>query len=280
MAQRRKNLPYGGFEPLPPPCSGVRDNCSAAEGEAFITSRPWFIFALEANEFVERCDRIPVRDRALARRNGEGRVTRWWKERGEWSPGWKWSHEKSSPEPEELADSDTNSIDFTPSELDALDAIDRRSSTSPEESGVLALPPTPCRCDYHLEQRRARKVAAEPRPAPRRSARIAARNAAHPPPPPTARVGAGRTRAQRAHPASPPPPVRNPPSPAGGAAAPKKRGGRQPRKKQNGGIQKPATAPVKREKTVRGGKAAAVAAVGDDQAAPAKRPRRRPKSTR
>ncbi|KAK4148109.1 uncharacterized protein C8A04DRAFT_23904 [Dichotomopilus funicola] len=208
----------------------------------------------------------------------DGQVTRWWKERGEWSPGWKWSHERSSSETEEMDDSDTKSLDFTPSELDALDAIDCRSSPSPEQSELLPLPPTPRHREYQLEQQQAAEVAVEPRPTPtpaaRRSARIAARNAAHSPPPPTTRAGAGagRTRPQRAHPASPQPPV---PSTD---AAPKKRGGRQPRKKQDGGIQKPTTAPAKREKTARRGKAAAVAVTGDAQAAPATQPRRRPKS--
>jgi hypothetical protein len=53
-------------------------------------------------------------------------VAQRWKETGEWSehedeksPGWKWKHESPSPEPEK----DIDDPQYTPSEVDALDAI-------------------------------------------------------------------------------------------------------------------------------------------------------------
>lgn len=66
----------------------------------------------------------------------EGRVKRTWEERNDWKggwgdqPGWKWSHESPSPELEDLTH-----IEFTPSEIDALDSV---------------APPTPPAKDYRV----------------------------------------------------------------------------------------------------------------------------------
>ncbi|KAK4214524.1 hypothetical protein QBC37DRAFT_440091 [Rhypophila decipiens] len=121
--QLRRNLGYGECAP-PPPRSHLRDDSSASEAESFIISRPWFIWEVEKFEFMEREDRIPVEQRGRPNPDGDDQVVKWWKERGHWRPGWKWPHEGPSPEPEEdLTPLNTDDLDFTPSEADALEAI-------------------------------------------------------------------------------------------------------------------------------------------------------------
>lgn len=41
----------------------------------------------------------------------------------DWAGGWKWGHESTSPEPGDLTPLNTMDMDFTPSEVDALEAI-------------------------------------------------------------------------------------------------------------------------------------------------------------
>ncbi|KAI1123478.1 hypothetical protein F5Y10DRAFT_51621 [Nemania abortiva] len=132
--QLRKNLAYGEHAP-PPPRSHLRDDSSASEAESFIISRPWFIFEIEKFEFVERDHRIPVEQRGFLNPNEDGQVTKWWKERGDWFPTWKWRHESPSPEPEDLTPLNTDAMDFTPSEVDALEAIPPTSPPRPEPVG-------------------------------------------------------------------------------------------------------------------------------------------------
>ena len=114
----RKNVAYGERDP-PPPRSSLRDDATAPEGKSFITWRPWFIFTLETEEFFVNEERIPER----AMDDMENPVIKWWKERDDWPDGWKWRHESPSPEPEDLAPFNTGGMDFTPSELDALESI-------------------------------------------------------------------------------------------------------------------------------------------------------------
>lgn len=120
--QLRRNLAYGE-RPLPPPRSHLRHDSSASEAESFITSRPWFIWEIEKAEFTHRFIRIPTEQRGRPNPDEDGQVTKWWKERGDWEPGWKWRHESPSPEPEDLKPLSTDDMDFTPSEVDALEAI-------------------------------------------------------------------------------------------------------------------------------------------------------------
>ncbi|KAI1287194.1 hypothetical protein F5Y03DRAFT_389354 [Xylaria venustula] len=128
--QLRRNLAYGEHAP-PPPRSHLRDDSSTSEAESFIISRPWFIFAVERLEFRERDDRIPVEQRGRSNPGEDGQVTKWWKERGDWMPTWKWRHESPSPEPEDLTPLNTDDMDFTPSEVDALEAIPPTSPPAP-----------------------------------------------------------------------------------------------------------------------------------------------------
>ena len=90
--------------------------------EFLITSRPWYVWQLEVREEeirLRRCER-DVFYHAEAREN----VTERWKEKGYWKEnwpslaGWKWKHESPSPEPV-----DPNEIDFTSSEIDAMEEI-------------------------------------------------------------------------------------------------------------------------------------------------------------
>lgn len=54
--------------------------------------------------------------------------------RGGWGQpvlGWKWRHESPSPEPQDLTALITDEMDFTPSEVDALEAIPASSPPPP-----------------------------------------------------------------------------------------------------------------------------------------------------
>ena len=90
--------------------------------EALITTRPWFRWKLEVAEEARRL----ARGRRFTLRGEtawENAKARWeaqgdWKDNWRNTPGWKWRHESPSPEPE-----DPNDMDFSPSEIDALDAI-------------------------------------------------------------------------------------------------------------------------------------------------------------
>ncbi|KAI0118160.1 hypothetical protein GGR51DRAFT_498329 [Nemania sp. FL0031] len=132
--QLRKNLAYGEHAP-PPPRSHLRDDSSASEAESFIISRPWFIFEIEKFEFRERDRRIPVEQSGFSNPGEDGETTKRWKERGDWFPTWKWRHESPSPEPEDLTPLNTDAMDFTPSEVDALETIPPTSPPRPEPIG-------------------------------------------------------------------------------------------------------------------------------------------------
>ena len=99
--------------------------------ESRITSRPWFWWDLEVGEEVKRLRRAPHLDMPVyekAKKNAKAR----WQTQGDWkdtwrdTPGWKWRHESPSPEPE-----DPNDMDFSPSEIDALEAIPPPTPTPP-----------------------------------------------------------------------------------------------------------------------------------------------------
>ena len=97
------------------------------DGESMITSRPWYVWKLEVAEEDVRLSRDP--ENSGTYHQSRENVTTRWKEKGYWKdswsdlPGWKWRHESPSPEP-----ADPNQMDFTPSEIDAMEEI---------------LPPTP-----------------------------------------------------------------------------------------------------------------------------------------
>ncbi|KAM7205032.1 hypothetical protein V8F33_001273 [Rhypophila sp. PSN 637] len=242
------------------------------------------------------------------------RLVKWWKERGHWPPGWKWPHESPSLEPpeEDLTPLNTDELDFTPSEVDALEAIgpnlppklppqrdsppkwnlfgggfkpvdaskDARLGAAAEPEDLQEAEEQPPNSPPRRRGRpRKRSQQAEVAAAPRCSARVAARNVKPPvPPPPETAPKETRTRRPRGPPAAPPP--RNGTS---AADAPKKRG--RPRKTQDGGITKPAASSSKKGKRASGRRAAVAAAAGAANgnatetaaAAAGKRPRGRPR---
>lgn len=157
--QLRENLDYGE-RPVPPPRSRLSEDASASEAESFITSRPWFLYSLENFEFRERKARIPWEKYGRPDFGMGDQVLTWWHERGDWKTdweapgddsflvvGWKWRHESPSPEPEDLSPLITNEMDFTPSEVDALEAVwtptpsppGSPQITRPDPPGVLQL---------------------------------------------------------------------------------------------------------------------------------------------
>ncbi|KAL2395302.1 hypothetical protein ABEF93_003567 [Exophiala dermatitidis] len=110
---------------------------SANHDESPITSRPWFLFALEVAAEEVRLGRHPRADRhdtfLTARINVAARWQRdgYWKDswtdnakfgsfEDGWSslPGWTWGHELPSP-----GTPDPDGMEFTPSEIDAIEAI-------------------------------------------------------------------------------------------------------------------------------------------------------------
>lgn len=96
---------------------------SVDPNESRITSRPWFRWDLEVGEEAKRLDRAQRLDLPVEKKAKVNAKARWqaqgdWKDTWSDTPRWKWRHESPSPEPE-----DPNDMDFSPSEIDALDAI-------------------------------------------------------------------------------------------------------------------------------------------------------------
>jgi hypothetical protein len=118
------------------PCSHLSADSSTSQADSFITSRPWLMFAVDMSEEAERYSHTPLKiSRHYKGSIGEN-VRELWKERGEWETewrdprkgetliGWKWRHESSSPEPEDLSGlGDLATFELTPSEVDALKAV-------------------------------------------------------------------------------------------------------------------------------------------------------------
>lgn len=240
-----------------PPRSHIPDDASASLAESFIISRPWFIYESELSEEYMRFRRIPLEKRRHYKDPMAKHVIEQWKLRGDWRddwrdpggefvPGWKWRHESPSPEPEDLTPLNTSSMEFTPSEVDALEAIP--PPTPPPErhyyppgdprrepgTGLFARPPDPPlepsdpagtqetgepepQSPLRRRQRQRRRRDENPSQPPRRSARIAANLAnLSPPQRPTPRPGPahpparsrrGRPR-KASEPAVPEPPAR------------------------------------------------------------------------
>lgn len=150
----RKNLRRGEYVPSIPR-SRLSANTTASEAEAFLISRPWFIFQIEVAEEIMRYHRLSPDDRTRYRYSGQSQVIKWWKERGDWREefnrtstvtSWKWRHESPSPEPEDLAPvakmknsplDAAEEMEFTPSEIDELETIDLPESEQPEGFWVI-----------------------------------------------------------------------------------------------------------------------------------------------
>ncbi|KAK4113274.1 hypothetical protein N656DRAFT_778811 [Canariomyces notabilis] len=129
----RQGLRRNEHSPVPPR-SRLQEDAPASQAESFIISRPWFMYSVEAWEETERFHRIPFEKRRLYREPMWKHVNERWKLRGDWredwkhpsgefAVGWKWRHESPSPEPEDLTPLNTMDMEFTPSEVDALEAI-------------------------------------------------------------------------------------------------------------------------------------------------------------
>ncbi|KAI1497721.1 hypothetical protein F5X99DRAFT_432720 [Biscogniauxia marginata] len=150
----RQNLRRGEYAPLIPR-SRIGPDASAADAEAFLISRPWFVFQIELGEEQERYGRLSVADQRRYPHSVQGQVIQWWKERGDWRDefnrtqmvtSWKWRHESPSPEPQDLTpihnikDSPldaTTEMEFTPSEIDELETIELPRSEQPEGFWVI-----------------------------------------------------------------------------------------------------------------------------------------------
>ncbi|KAI1074738.1 hypothetical protein F5B20DRAFT_595791 [Whalleya microplaca] len=130
-------------ERVPPlPRHNLTADASKSVAVSFITSRPSYIYSLEAEEERTRLDRLPyqkARFYNVTHVSHEQYVSKRWREggdrdpyekgRGFRRPGWKWKHESPSPEPVGLSN-----MEFTPSEIDALEAIPPPTPPPPRRS--------------------------------------------------------------------------------------------------------------------------------------------------
>ena len=158
----RQNIRRGESSPVVPR-SRLTQDASASEAESFIISRPWITHKIEVAEEKTRFWRLDPKHIRFYQHPSGKQVVEWWKERGDWREkfdlpdgstlvnSWKWRHESPSPEPEDLTpidnikDSplDSIDIDFTPSEIDALEAIPPLGHLSPPIAPTEAKPRLP-----------------------------------------------------------------------------------------------------------------------------------------
>lgn len=130
----------------PPPRTALDANCSQSQGDAFITSRPWFQFHIQIYEESRRMMRLTRRQKYIRQdtRNTYNVIRDRWRNAGLWKeswsvrgpearPGWRWPHERDSPEPEDLDNFvDISAADFSPCELEEIDnAVESDSEGSP-----------------------------------------------------------------------------------------------------------------------------------------------------
>ncbi|KAI1400872.1 hypothetical protein F4819DRAFT_460262 [Hypoxylon fuscum] len=144
----RQNLKRGEYAPVIPQ-SRLGQNATVAQAEAFLISRPWFIFQIELAEERTRYERLSISDRRRYPHSVRRQVIQWWKERGDWRDefdrtdwvtSWKWRHESPEPEPEDLTPIhnakenplEATEMEFTPSEIDELETINLPRSQQPE----------------------------------------------------------------------------------------------------------------------------------------------------
>lgn len=244
----RRGLRRSDHRPVLPQ-SKLQPHISASEADAFIMSRPWFQFYLEYHEEHFRVHRLPwqlVQGGAYS--TNFALIVERWKERGVWKEewkdyqgrglciGWKWRNESPSPEPEDLTPLHTLEMEFTPSEVDALEDIPSPAPTPspppvagygrghfsprvvpeplivpPEELAQAPKEPMSTQPSPPVPKRRQRhSLDNSPALQPRRSARIAAMRAkstqvkssttkkSHPARPPTTETG--NTKRGRGHP--------------------------------------------------------------------------------
>lgn len=149
----RQNLQRGEHAPVIPR-SHPGEHTTPSEAEAFLLSRPWFVFGLEVAEERKRLRRLEMSDWDRYEYSPRAQVVKWWKERGDWRDefdkhdviAWKWRHESPSPEPEDLSPVDNmketplevaEEMKFTPSEIEELETIELPESEQPEGFWVI-----------------------------------------------------------------------------------------------------------------------------------------------
>lgn len=208
VLRQRQNLRRGESVPVIPH-SHLEEGATAEQAESFITTRPWFMFQIEIEEERLRYGRLASEeghDYDIFPGTAEKQVIERWKQRGDWRPefdriryqcvpSWKWRHESASPEPEDLSqlqrpapwkspvdyiwpqNSGLDTVDFTPSEIDALETIEKFHEHPGEEpesfwrihvrSGDLP-PDFPGQTDEPIEmiERRRRRLLGLPSPTP------------------------------------------------------------------------------------------------------------------
>ncbi|KAI0868581.1 hypothetical protein GGS24DRAFT_481950 [Hypoxylon argillaceum] len=158
----RQNLLRGECAPVMPR-SHLEPDALADTAEAFLISRPCFLFQLEVAEEQMRFARLlaPWIKGSYPSSTPREQVIKWWKKRGDWKDeyygdgvyekewnyefyhskehgtvtAWKWRHESPSPEPESLTPLEENRqwdssigmaefMNFAPEEIDELADID------------------------------------------------------------------------------------------------------------------------------------------------------------
>ncbi|KAI5859903.1 hypothetical protein GGS23DRAFT_607144 [Durotheca rogersii] len=145
----RQNLRRGEYAPVAPH-SHLGPDATPTQADAFLLSRPWFVFQMEVAEERERYQRLSQRDQRRYPYSPSDEVQKRWEERGHWRDAynrtqevtaWKWQHESPSPEPEDLGPIDhmkacpldaAAAMQFTPSEVDDLETIELPESEQPE----------------------------------------------------------------------------------------------------------------------------------------------------
>ena len=147
----RRNLRRGEHAPVIPQSCPGRD-VTASQAEAFLISRPWFIYQIEVGEEKARYNCLSAEDQIRYSYSAEREVIKWWKERGDFRDmsslmtSWKWRHESPSPEPEDItpihdmkesAMEAATDMHFTPSEIDDFETIELPESEQPEHFWVI-----------------------------------------------------------------------------------------------------------------------------------------------
>ncbi|KAK7936604.1 uncharacterized protein PG986_015042 [Apiospora aurea] len=178
----RQNLRRAEHVPGPPQAH-LEPDSSQEEAEAFLITRPWFVFRLERFEDTVRCNRLDRATRIQYKGRLGPTVKERWQARGEWRrefnfaagfevervASWKWRHESPSPEPEDLScitkplqsvglRTYHNDLHFTPSEFDEIEVLERRMDKRPENSWIVGLadfdqPPIPGQVHRDVEDR-------------------------------------------------------------------------------------------------------------------------------
>ncbi|KAJ2893219.1 hypothetical protein MKZ38_008909 [Zalerion maritima] len=119
---------------LPPRSKLSAEGISAQQAEAWLISRPWYLYLLEAEDESVRQDRIRAGQyQDFYEQDHDKVVKERWAEKGEWARewgsmlGWTWLHESPLP-----SEAEFNVADLTPSEADAWEGLP--APTAPPKS--------------------------------------------------------------------------------------------------------------------------------------------------